>query len=568
MDDFLIEYSAKEKGFMMKKKEINEFIDFIENSNDSIYTNLMYYKNDKSHEYDEIGDDFTSLNVISDYGIKKIIDNLKFMGIVITPDNIDEVKQQLTNSLLTYEQMQELRDSNPDKFHKERYRKRNINEILKALDNKKAKDIIRIHNLICEKIPTLSDKDNDIKVSKLKYCAEYPKVNISCSMNGFIYIGIFGNQKRDLDDIEIKIYANIEKNKTAEVMSDLCKFMLDNDIRAWYKTRGCQATDMLTIRIDQSDKLETLIEYLKSNKNIILDNHPLMPNVNGVAITYDKGGSYNKYISDTMWRFFTQKQNDNGIQNFEEYVFSKEHLKDNKTIEAKMFQANLVSSFKDNISLEEFVKHYNDLRKCNDLEKQLNEIIKQLKGKITKPSDYLYSDEKLIGFIKNSLDEIKKENNVEYIDNDKIISKMCGKKLALDIDSLDNIFSDECIGFYNIAGDIYYLNKIFNKIYIENGYNGIKESINEFGILQDKFDKLYRENSFDKEKTLEEFYGLYSEEFKYINEFMYINKYIKRFSKYSLNTLIKDLQGRKFDVNIDSKDNYAYRLSKLYKKTI
>ena len=449
--------------------------------------------------------------------------------------------------------IQSIIDSNKDEFDYDKLSMRGKEKLsfFKALikllkENKKARDSILI-------VKQLYNKTN-LKTCDIIIYPEYEFLNkavITNSMDGFICTNIYGNQVRNLNNGPIvKLYMTIKEDEIVDVMSDLGAFLLKNNIRCFYKTRPEESNDMLTIRIDEIEKLDILVDWLKNNKNIYFSNHPFMPVVDGVAISLDEGGSYNKFISDTIYSYIKSTKDSLSYDGFVKFLTTDEYLNYLTTDEEKRFDKNLKIALTGEISLNEFkdeyVKAVNDYKLSKEIKNAFNNFVRNM-GSIKQ----VYDDKALLDVINASLDEIRVKYNFKDMDNENLLLSYYGKEKDDTASLIDQAYEVSTSKGYTSSAERYYLGKILEKWNNLGGRKKIEEGLKAF-------------------RSISKSYGDYSNiPDEYAKDYKYILEKIKRKNigslEYALRQMIHDAS-LQFGLEVNPKDSKAYAIRKIYKK--
>lgn len=416
-------------------------------------------------------------------------------------------------------------------------------------ENKRARDSILIGKQLYNK--------TNARTYDIVIYPEYEFLNkavITNSMDGFICTNIYGNQVRNLNNGPIvKLYMTIKEDKIADVMSDLGAFLLKNNIRCFYKTRPYEANDMLTIRIDEMEKLDILVNWLKNNKDIYFSNHPFMPAVDGVAISLDEGGSYNKFISDTIYSYIKSTKDNLSYDGFVKFLTTDEYLNSLKTDEEKRFDNNLKIALTGEISLNEFkdeyVKAVNDYKLSKEIKNAFNNFVRNM-GSIKQ----VYDDKALLDVINASLDEIRVKYNFKDMDNENLLLSYYGKEKDDSNSLIDQAYEVSTSKGYTSSAERYYLGKIFEKWNNLGGRKKIEEGLKAFRSIS--------KSDGDYSNKPEE----------YVSDYKYLLEKIKRKNniyigslEYALRQMIHDAS-LQFGLEVNPKDSKAYAIRKIYKK--
>lgn len=456
--------------------------------------------------------------------------------------------------------IQSIIDSNKDEFNYEKLPFHDQGELnyfktlIKFLkENKKVRDSILIVKQLSNKINKPNSKGREFSVT-IDQIVFMVKATISNSMNGFIYANVYGNQLRKQNDGPIvKLYMTIKEDKIVDVMSDLGAFLSENDIRCFYKTRPYEANDMLTIRIDEIEKLDILVNWLKNNKNIYFSNHPFMPVVDGVAISLDEGGSYNRFISETIYSYIKSSKDNLSYDGFIKFLKTDEYLNTLKTDEDKRFDRNLKIALTGEISLNEFkdeyVKAVNDYKLQEEIKNAFNNFVRNM-GFIKQ----VYDDKTLLDVINASLDEIRVKYNFKDMDNENLLLSYYGKEKDASNSLIDQAYEVSTSKGYISSAERYYLGKILEKWNNLGGRKKIEEGLKAFRSIS--------KSDGDYSNKPEE----------YVSDYKYLLEKIKRKNniyigslEYALRQIIHDAS-LQFGLEVNQKDSKAYAIRKIYKK--
>ena len=432
-----------------------------------------------------------------------------------------------------------------------------LNATIKLLkENQKARDCI----LIVQKLRKKTNLNGRFEI-KIDSTSITSKILVSNTMNGFIWVDVFGSQSRDLNkEYEIKLYMTIKENKATDVMSDLGSFLLEKDIRCFYKIRPSEENDMLTVRIDEINKLDELVNWLKSNKDIYFSNHPFMPMVDGIGISLDDGGSYNEFISQTIYDYIINTKEDLGYESFIQYLNSKKYLSSLNNYEKRLYDKNLNLALGGPLTLRQFKNEYENEIDNHNKYKVLKASFEKLETALFE-NTMVYDDRALLDMISVNLDEIKDANNYTDMSNDDLLFSYYGRKVE-DSSLIDYMYDtsskNKCFAENN-SKTKYYFSKIIERWNNEGGYNKIKEGIRAFRsiALHDSLDKIYSD-----------------EEIKYLEEYNYLKNLVIScssfyFSNYTLERLLNKIieeASSQFGIERNPKDAKPYALRKCYKK--
>ena len=183
-----------------------------------------------------------------------------------------------------------------------------------------------------------------------------PAIHIDVRWDGFIAINTCGMEAKKEEMPQVKIYATIKNDKISKVMAEIGSYYIENNIDGFYKTRAYESNDMLTIRMNDLSKLDDLVKWLKSNEDLCFSNHPFMPIVDGVSISLDESGSYNRFVSETIYNYAKNSKEDLSYNGFVNYLNSKEYLESLTDHEKRMFDKNLNFALNGEMTLAQFKK--------------------------------------------------------------------------------------------------------------------------------------------------------------------------------------------------------------------
>lgn len=510
---------------------------------------LLYGKNDLDRLLNSIlnGNDFYCKFFKQFFG-----DNEEFIKSCKSDKSLIEYLSKVQNST----DLNKEYSNNDDISMYDREKLNYLKAVIKFLkENKKARDCI----LIAQKLYRRTNLEK-FEIT-IRNRAVSPKILVSNTMNGFIYVSVFGNQLRELNrDSEIKLYMTIKEDKTTDVMSDLGAFLLEKNIRCFYKTRPSEENDMLTIRIDEIDKLDELVNWLKNNKDIYFSNHPFMSMVDGVGISLDDGGSYNQFISETIYDYIINTKENLGYESFIKYINSKNYLSRLDNQENRLYDKNLNLALKGTIALGKFKEEYKTTIDNSNKYKALKSSFEKLEIDLGR-SIKVYDDKAILDLINTNLDVIKMDNNYTDMNNNDLLFSYYGKKVEDSslIDYMYNVSSKKGYFAEENSKTRYYFGKIIERWNNEGGYNKIKEGISAFRsiALHDFLDENYSD-----------------EETKYLEEYNYLKNLAiscssSNFGDATLERLLNrviDEASNQFGVERNPKDAKPYALRKCYKK--
>lgn len=383
----------------MKKNEQKEFFKMLKEEPNKIYERLIRNGKQKSEEEIEILSN--DANTAKDYTIAyesecnniEKITTLLLKHICFTENKIseeelekyqDQVRIITQNMYLNKQAMEEYLTLIKKVFA---YVKENSDRIpyhiqsrllriKEYIENITSSEIVRNHISI---LKAAQSKGVACKIYNPEYDDNFlvqhysPRTSYSKSPE-FISVTSLYNEQSKNNDILIKIYATIKKDKITEVMSDIMVLANDNKIPIYYKTRPFETNDMLTIRLERIEHLDLMVEFLKKNPNIITPNHPFMPMFDGVGITLDQGGSYNKFISDRISEFISK--NENGT--YEEFILYLTSNQASMYQEEQLFMKNLLLSSQEGLTIEDFKKIYKITMEELEYKKDIEQLEKAL----------------------------------------------------------------------------------------------------------------------------------------------------------------------------------------------
>lgn len=541
----------KMDAFLKKLNDSEDIYDDLtfygRNKEDLLKTDMDYCFLDdeqiKSYEFKRIGQ--FELNQGIDFSLTKIFfEILKiFDEKFLEACNTDE---QIQNLLKEYEETVEFKDDFWDK---------EIQEFLQFVQtNRRARDILKVCALTMLK--TGYRKIYEISITNRKPLLQ----TFSGKMNGFLISSVYGKKPREFKKgPKIKLYMTMKEDSIVNVMSDIGAFLLKNDIKSFYKTRPNECNDMLTIRIDQEDKLDDLVGWLKKQDSIYYSNHPFMPVFDGVGITLDDGGSYNRFISNILHDYMQVYKDNLGVDSFKKYLQSERYNNLLDSDEKRMFNTNLSYAFRENLTIKNFLELYESSREEYEHKKMMDRLFSEFETKF-KRNEMIYNDNVLIEFINSSLQELKVAAGYEDVEPETLLFSYYNKEIENNnlIDYLYSVLDYRSpILSYNPRVK-YYFNKMFEKWNEEGGMPKISNGLKAFKSLS----KHYRKDKMvlDSEK---EFMKDYFELSKVLK--LEIENICAGAMQDIINSVINELSDQ-FDVELNKKDSKAYALRKIYKK--
>lgn len=325
----------------------------------------------------------------------------------------------------------------------------------------------------------------NIKETSRNYSSS-PAIHIDVRWDGFIAINTCGIEDKKEEMPQVKIYVTIKNDKISKVMAEIGSYYIENNIDGFYKTRAYESNDMLTIRMNDLSKLDDLVKWLKSNEDLCFSNHPFMPIVDGVSISLDESGSYNRFVSETIYNYAKNSKEDLSYNGFVNYLNSKEYLESLTDHEKRMFDKNLNFALNGEMTLTQFKK---EISSAKDEYKSYNALIASFKKfeKNLCESNAIYDDKSLLDVITSGFDDIRNENPT-YADlgNSELFYNCCSK--VTNEDSLIDDLISSIPPYRTLYGCDsirvkYLFYKMIEKWNEEGGLRKIQEGIREFRKL-------------------------------------------------------------------------------------
>ncbi|MBQ9833828.1 MAG: hypothetical protein IJO33_01390 [Bacilli bacterium] len=134
----------------------------------------------------------------------------------------------------------------------------------------------------------------------------------------------FKSRKEDSSNKEwFKIYVAVDSNHIYKSVNSLIDFLNSQtefvyDMKVAKKMRS----DNIVIRVKNENHVQGILDFIKANLTIqkgLNAQNPLMPNINGIGLINDLGGSYNDFIAGIVCDFL--KQNDDlSYESFVNYL--------------------------------------------------------------------------------------------------------------------------------------------------------------------------------------------------------------------------------------------------------
>lgn len=470
---------------MENEKRINDFFSKIKienpNSFDSVYIELITFERNENlkNMKDEYDISCRTLPLEEALLVPKVLrskqsDNIDILGILKNANYDFEKFYQVVESRINEEQNRVLSGSQNDKYFEIKELK-NLSIIISMLKKyKKLRDIllIRAYNF------------GDVKESYINLSSS-PAIHINVDSDGFIAINTCGMEDKKEEMPQVKIYATIKSNKISKVMAEINSYFIANNIDGFYKTRSYESNDMLTIRMNDLSKLDDLVKWLKSNEDLYFSNHPFMPIVDGVPMSLDESGSYNYFISETIYNYAKSSKEDLSYNGFVNYLSSKEYLESLTDHEKRMFDKNLNFALNGEMTLAQFKK---EISTAKDEYKSYNALIASFKKfeKNLCESNAIYDDKALLEVITRGFDDIRNENPT-YADlgNSELFYNCCSKVTNEDslIDDLISSIPYRTLYGCDSIRVKYLFYKMIEKWNEEGGLRKIQEGIREFRKL-------------------------------------------------------------------------------------
>lgn len=470
---------------MENEKRINDFFSKIKienpNSFNSVYIELITFerKENLKNMKDEYDISCRTLSLEESLLVPKVLrskqsDNIDILGILKNANYDFEKFYQVVESRINEEQNRVLSGSQNDKYFEIKELK-NLSIVISMLKKyKKLRDIllIRAYNF------------GDVKESYINLSSS-PAIHINVDSDGFIAINTCGMEDKKEEMPQVKIYATIKSNKISKVMAEINSYFIANNIDGFYKTRSYESNDMLTIRMNDLSKLDDLVKWLKSNEDLYFSNHPFMPIVDGVPMSLDESGSYNYFISETIYNYAKNSKEDLSYNGFVNYLSSKEYLESLTDHEKRMFDKNLNFALNGEMTLAQFKK---EISTAKDEYKSYNALIASFKKfeKNLCESNAIYDDKALLEVITRGFDDIRNENPT-YADlgNSELFYNCCSKVTNEDslIDDLISSIPYRTLYGCDSIRVKYLFYKMIEKWNEEDGLRKIQEGIREFRKL-------------------------------------------------------------------------------------
>lgn len=470
---------------MENEKRINDFFSKIKienpNSFDSVYIELITFERNENlkNMKDEYDISCRTLPLEEALLVPKVLrskqsDNIDILGILKNANYDFEKFYQVVESRINEEQNRVLSGSQNDKYFEIKELK-NLSIVISMLKKyKKLRDIllIRAYNF------------GDVKESYINLSSS-PAIHINVDSDGFIAINTCGMEDKKEEMPQVKIYATIKSNKISKVMAEINSYFIANNIDGFYKTRSYESNDMLTIRMNDLSKLDDLVKWLKSNEDLYFSNHPFMPIVDGVPMSLDESGSYNYFISETIYNYAKSSKEDLSYNGFVNYLSSKEYLESLTDHEKRMFDKNLNFALNGEMTLAQFKK---EISTAKDEYKSYNALIasfKKFEQNFCETKD-IYDDKALLEVITRGFDDMRDENpTYADLENSELLFCCCSKVTNDDYftdDFISSLSYKTTFGYENIKVK-YLFYKMVEKWNEEGGLRKIQEGIREFRKL-------------------------------------------------------------------------------------
>ena len=499
---------------MENEKRINDFFSKIKNKNlnndDDVYAELIAFERDDNlknmkDEYVIVSREFSFEerrllpNVLSCYRLLKQNGNINLLEILTNVNYDLEKFYQVAESRINEEENRILSSSQNDK-NSEIKKLKDLSTIISMLKKyKKLRDIflIRAYNF------------GNIKESSINFSSS-PAIHIDVRWDGFIAINTCGMENKKEEMPQVKIYATIKNDKISKVMAEIGSYYIENNIDGFYKTRAYESNDMLTIRMNDLSKLDDLVKWLKSNEDLCFSNHPFMPIVDGVSISLDESGSYNRFISETIYNYAKNSKEDLSYNGFVNYLNSKEYLESLTDHEKRMFDKNLNFALNGEMTLTQFKKEISSAKDEYKSYKALIASFKKFERNLCE-SNAIYDDKSLLDVITSGFDDIRNENPT-YADlgNSELFYNCCSKVINEDslIDDLISSIPYRTLCGYDNIKVKYLFYKMIEKWNEEGGLRKIQEGIREFRKL---FSLYYVDRYAANNPDKQEYVDLYNE---------------------------------------------------------
>lgn len=499
---------------MENEKRINDFFSKIKNKNlnndDDVYAELIAFERDDNlknmkDEYVIVSREFSFEerrllpNVLSCYRLLKQNGNINLLEILTNVNYDLEKFYQVAESRINEEENRILSSSQNDK-NSEIKKLKDLSTIISMLKKyKKLRDIflIRAYNF------------GNIKESSINFSSS-PAIHIDVRWDGFIAINTCGMENKKEEMPQVKISATIKNDKISKVMAEIGSYYIENNIDGFYKTRAYESNDMLTIRMNDLSKLDDLVKWLKSNEDLCFSNHPFMPIVDGVSISLDESGSYNRFISETIYNYAKNSKEDLSYNGFVNYLNSKEYLESLTDHEKRMFDKNLNFALNGEMTLTQFKKEISSAKDEYKSYKALIASFKKFERNLCE-SNAIYDDKSLLDVITSGFDDIRNENPT-YADlgNSELFYNCCSKVINEDslIDDLISSIPYRTLCGYDNIKVKYLFYKMIEKWNEEGGLRKIQEGIREFRKL---FSLYYVDRYAANNPDKQEYVDLYNE---------------------------------------------------------
>lgn len=159
----------------------------------------------------------------------------------------------------------------------------------------------------------------------------------------------------------IKFYFSVPDELKEKFMLDYGNYVKEHKVRGTFKMRiNSQANDLVTVRVYNPKHYRAVFEFLDSYVNKNISQHFLMPTINGIGVTVDDNGSYNRFVTDALMSYFNDinSREDISNSNFFRYIMSPKfvnQLGPENRYSAVIYNTNLLNSLEDDLKIDDII---------------------------------------------------------------------------------------------------------------------------------------------------------------------------------------------------------------------
>ena len=279
------------------------------------------------------------------------------------------------------------------------------------------------------------------------------------------------NFASSIDDEYTKLYFSIDDDKFEPFFKELGQEMIENNIECFTKGRKRKSNDQITLRIYDDKDFDRIYAIAKKYKNDVKQ-QPFMPvTEDGIGITYDRGDSYNDFMTLLLMDYFATAKDVN-LTSFLSFV--KERSAES-SIKGYMYRNLSLALNKETADINDIKKISVDEARAKEISGLERELGNKTYNYLTYLSDYIVSS-----YCQYGKDYTSKlyEAALNY-DRDKVIYRSSNGIEFTKGDLLDNyafqIQKKQKESLEEQMEELSNLDEQYRKEYEEKGYAGISE---------------------------------------------------------------------------------------------